>query len=68
VDLEKRQWILKCANGFEEKWRIGPEVIKACGEGGFFLSWHHFIAEAISPVRSENKNKEQKPTTPAHSE
>ncbi len=34
VDLEKRQWILICASRFEEKWRIGPEVKKACGEGG----------------------------------
>jgi len=32
--FEKRQRILKCGSGFEEKWRIGPEVIKACGKGG----------------------------------
>jgi hypothetical protein len=46
----------------------GLEVIKACGKGGFSLSRRHFIAEATSPVRSENKEQEQKPTTPAHSE
>jgi hypothetical protein len=46
----------------------GLEVKKASGEGGSFLSRHHFIAEAISSVRRENKNKEQKPSTPAHSE
>ncbi len=44
----------------------GLEVIKARDEGGSFLSQRHFIAETTSPVRSENK--EQKPTTPAHSE
>jgi hypothetical protein len=44
------------------------EVIKACGKGGLSLSRHHFIAEATSPVRNENKEQEQKPTTPAHSE
>jgi hypothetical protein len=43
----------------------GTPLIKWAGG---YKSWHHFIAEAISPVRSENKNKEQKPTTPAHSE
>jgi hypothetical protein len=44
------------------------EVIKACGEKGSSLSWRHFIAEATSTVRSENKEQEQKLTTPAHSE
>jgi hypothetical protein len=47
---------------------IKMEVIKACGEKGSSLSWRHFIAEATSPVRSENKEQEQKLTTPAHSE
>jgi hypothetical protein len=46
----------------------GLEVTKACGERGFSLSRHHFIAEATSPVRSENKEQEQKPNTLAHSE
>jgi hypothetical protein len=44
------------------------EVIKACGEGGSFLSRCNFIAEATSPVRSKKKEQEQKPTTPARSE
>jgi hypothetical protein len=34
------------------------EVIKACGEGGSFLSHCHFIAETTSPVRSKNKEHE----------
>jgi hypothetical protein len=46
----------------------GVETIKASGKGGVPLSWCHFIAEATSPVRSEKKEQEQKPTTPAHSE
>jgi hypothetical protein len=33
------------------------EVLKACGEGGNFLSRHHFITEKTSPVRDVNKNK-----------
>ncbi len=36
--------------------------------GGSFLSRCHFIAEATSPVRSEKKEQEHKPTTPARSE
>ncbi len=44
------------------------EVIKACGKGAFSLRWRHFIAETTPPVRSEKKNREKKPTTPAHSE
>jgi hypothetical protein len=34
---------------------VGLEVIKARGEGDSFLSQRHFIAEATSPVRRENK-------------
>jgi hypothetical protein len=44
------------------------EGIKANGKGGSSLSRFHFIAEAISPVRSEKKEQEQKPTTPVYSE
>jgi hypothetical protein len=44
------------------------KVMKVCGERGFSLSQHHFIAEATSPVRSDDKEQEQKLTTPAHSE
>ncbi len=36
-------------------------------KGGNFLR-RHFIAETTSPVRSLNKEQEQKPNTPAHSE
>jgi hypothetical protein len=36
------------------------EVIKARGERGSFLSRPHFIAEATSPVRSENKEQSTK--------
>ncbi len=35
------------------------EVIKACGEGGIPLRWHHFIVEATSSVRDVNKEQEQ---------
>jgi hypothetical protein len=35
------------------------EVIKACGEGLNFLSRHHFIAEATSPLREVNKNEKK---------
>jgi hypothetical protein len=51
-------------------WRAGKSntpLIKAYGKGGFSLSRHHFIAEVTSPVREENKEQEQKPTTHAHS-
>ncbi len=42
--------------------------IKPVAKGGLSLSRRHFIAETTSPVRSENKEQEQKPTTTAHSE
>ncbi len=52
--------VLKCAGGFwqsAKKWQFGPEVIKACGEGGLPLSRGRFIAEATSSVRSANKEQ-----------
>jgi hypothetical protein len=49
--------ILKSASGFEEKWQFGPEFIKACGEGGLPLNRRHFVAEATSPMRNENKEQ-----------
>ncbi len=67
-------WWCKCQKTPSSSWRAvksirhlhsGPEVIKACGKGAFSLSWRHFIAETTPPVRSEKKNREQKPATPA---
>ncbi len=42
------------------------EELLAAGEGNKMATQRHFIAEATSPVRSEIKEQEQKPTTQAH--
>ncbi len=47
---------------------VSWKVKKASGKAGSSLIRRHFISEAISPVRSEKKVQEQKPTSPVYSE